>query len=126
MTRINEDNIFAVIIIGSLILLAVLVITGFVFYSAKSGLGVLAGGTIAIVNFLWMRNVLQRILMLTPDKPNLYSQLRFLARISVTGIILYLLMISGRVSLAGLLVGLSVIVINIIVLSIIRATHTGG
>lgn len=126
MTRINEDNIFAVIIIGSLILLAVLVITGFVFYSAKSGLGVLAGGTIAIVNFLWMRNVLQRILRLTPDKPNLYSQLRFLARISVTGIILYLLMISGRVSLAGLLVGLSVIVINIIVLSIIRATHTGG
>lgn len=126
MTRTNEDNIFAVIIIGSLILLAVLVITGFVFYSAKSGLGVLAGGTIAIVNFLWMRNVLQRILMLTPDKPSLYSQLRFLARISVTGIILYLLMISGRVSLAGLLVGLSVIVINIIVLSIIRATHTGG
>ncbi|RII30907.1 MAG: hypothetical protein CXR30_03620 [Geobacter sp.] len=124
--RINEDNIFAVIVFGSLLLLAILVVVGFTFYSTKTGLGILVGGMIAIMNFLWMRNVLQRILISQPAKPTVYSQLRFIARISVTGILLYAIMVSGWVSLAGLLVGLSVIVANIIAISIIRALGTGG
>jgi len=124
--RINEDNIFAVIIIGSLLLLALLVSVGFAFFSVKTGLGILAGGTIATLNFLWMRNVIRRILITTPAKPKLYSQLRFVARISITGMLLYFIMVSGWISLAGLLVGLSVIVANIIAISIIRALRTGG
>lgn len=124
--RINEDNIFAVIVFGSLLLLVILVIVGLTFYSTKTGLGILVGGMIAIMNFLWMRNVLQRILISPPAKPTIYSQLRFIARISVTGILLYAIMVSGWVSLAGLLVGLSVIVANIIAISIIRALGTGG
>lgn len=126
MERTNEDNIFATIIKGSLVLLAILVVIGFIFYSVRTGLGILAGGIIALLNFFWMRNVLQRILVLTPAKPTVYAQLRFIVRISVTGILLYVLIISGWVSLAGLLVGLSVIVANIIAISIIRALRTGG
>lgn len=126
MTRINEDNLFAVIIKGSLALLAVLTIVGFVLFSSKMGLGILAGGIIAIVNFIWMRNVLQRILGLLPAKPNLYAQLRFVARITATGFVLYGCITSGWFSLAGLLVGLSIIVANIIALSIYCAVRTGG
>jgi hypothetical protein len=62
MAAINEDNLFAVIIKGSLGLLAVLTVGGLALFSGKVALGILAGGIIAIVNFLWMRNVLQRIL----------------------------------------------------------------
>jgi hypothetical protein len=126
MTRINEDNLFAVIIKGSLALLAVLSIAGFAFFNLRAGFGILAGGIIAIVNFLWLRNVLQRILGLLPAKPNLYAQLRFVARISLTGFVLYVIITSGWFSLAGLLVGLSVIVANIIALSIYCALRTGG
>jgi len=126
MTRITEDNLFAVIIKGSLALLAVLSIAGFAFFSSKVGLGVLAGGIIAIVNFIWLRNVLQRILGLLPASPNLYAQLRFVARITVTGLVLYLIITSGWFSLAGLLIGLSVIVADIIFLSIYSALRTGG
>ncbi|KAB0672036.1 ATP synthase subunit I [Oryzomonas sagensis] len=125
-TAINEDNLFAVIIKGSLALLAVLSIGGFAFFSAKAGMGILAGGIIAISNFAWLRNVLQRILGLMPAKPNLYAQIRFVGRITVTGLVLYVIITSGWFSLAGLLVGLSVIVANIIALSLYSALRTGG
>ncbi|MFA7060462.1 MAG: ATP synthase subunit I [Pedobacter sp.] len=126
MTAINEDNLLSIIIKGSLALLAILTFVGFVFFSKKIGLGVMAGGLIAVVNFIWMRNVLQRILGLLPAKPSQYALIRFIARITVTGFILYFLIISGGFSLAGLLVGLSVIVANIIVLSLYCALRTGG
>jgi len=125
-TAINEDNLFAVIIKGSLALLAVLSAAGFILFSVKAGLGVLAGGVIAVVNFAWLRNVLQRILGLMPARSNQYAQLRFVARFAATGLVLYVIITSGWFSLAGLLVGLSVIVVNIIALSLYSALRTGG
>jgi len=126
MTAINEDNLFAVIIKGSLGLLAVFVTGSLVFFSGKAALGVLAGGVIAIVNFLWMRNVLQRILGLLPSNPNRYALMRYIGRMTVTGCALYFVLTSGWFSLAGVLTGLSIIVLNIITLSLYRALCTGG
>ena len=126
MTAIPEDNLIEVMLKGSAGLLLVLTLGGFAFFSAKTGLGILAGGVIALINFLWMRNVLQRVLGLLPARPGLYAQLRFIVRIFVIGLALYLLIISGWVSLAGLLIGLSIIVINIIALSLYCAVCTGG
>lgn len=126
MITINEDNLFAVIIKGSLGLLAVLTLAGWAFFSAKVGLGAFAGGCIAIANFFWIRNVLQRILGLLPAKATLYAQLRYVARLTLTGVILYFVIVSGWFSLAGLFVGLSVIVINIIALSLYSALRAGG
>ena len=126
MITINEETLFTVIIKGSLGLLAALTLTGCLFFSTKTGLGILAGGLIAIINFVWIRTVLQRILGLLPPKPHLYAQMRFIARLSLTGVVLYLVITSGWFSLAGLLVGLSVIVINIIALSLYSAMRAGG
>jgi hypothetical protein len=126
MTAISEDNLFAVIIKGSLGLLLLLTLGSLALFSTKSTCGVLAGGTIAIVNFIWMRNVLQRILGLLPDNPQRYAMLRYLSRMTVTGLALYFVLTSGWFSLAGVLTGLSIIVINIIALSLYRALRTGG
>ncbi|MBT1072342.1 ATP synthase subunit I [Pelotalea chapellei] len=126
MTAIDEESLFAFIVKGSILLLVVLTLIGFIFFSTPTGLGILAGGIVAIINFLWMRNVLQRILGLLPAKPQLYSQVRFIARISITGVVLYFIIVSGICSLAGLLVGLSIIVANIIALSLYCALRTGG
>ncbi len=126
MITINEDNLFAVIIKGSLGLVAFLTLAGWTLFSRQVGLGVLAGGCIAIVNFVWIRNVLQRVLGQLPAKATAYAQLRFIARLSVTGLLLYFIITSGWFSLAGLLVGLSVIVINIIALSLYSALRAGG
>ncbi len=126
MTAINEDNLFNVIIKWSLVLLGILTAVGFVFFSTKTGLGILAGGIIAIINFFWLRNVLQKILGLLPARPFIYAQIRFIARISITGFVLYLIITSGWFSLTGILVGLSIIVVNIIALSLYSALRAGG
>jgi hypothetical protein len=126
MAEINEDNLFAIIVKGSLGLLSVLAIGGLVLFSGKVALGVLAGGIIAIINFLWMRNVLQRILGLLPSNAQRYAMMRYIARMTVTGCALYFVMTSGWFSLAGVLSGLSIIVINILALSLYRALSTGG
>ena len=126
MAAINEDNLFAVIINGSLGLLAVLTVGGLALFSGKVALGILAGGIIAIVNFLWMRNVLQRILGLLPINAQRYALMRYIARMTITGCALYYVLTSGWFSLAGVLTGLSIIVINILALSLYRALSTGG
>ena len=126
MAAINEDNLFAVIIKGSLGLLAVLTLGALALFSGIAALGVLAGGSIAIVNFLWMRNVLQRILGLLPANANRYALMRYIARMTITGCALYYVLTSGWFSLAGVLTGLSIIVINILALSLYRALSTGG
>jgi len=126
MTAINEETLCSVIIKRSLVLLAVLVIAAFCFFSVDVALGILAGGVIAIVNFLWMGNTLQRILGFLPDNPVRYSLFRFFARMTVLGIVLYLILTSGWFSTIGLVVGLSVIVANIITLSFFCAHRAGG
>jgi hypothetical protein len=125
-TAINEDNLFAVIIKGSLGLLTVLTLVSLPLFSGKVALGILAGGSIAITNFLWMRNVLQRILGLLPVKAQRYALMRYFTRLTVTGCALYFVLTSGWFSLMGLLIGLSIIVFNIFALSLYCALRTGG
>lgn len=126
MITINEDNLFAVIIKGSLCLLAILTVGGWVLFSTQAALGALVGGCIAIGNFFWIRNVMQRILGQPTGRATLYAQMRFIARLTITGLLLYFVITSGWFSLAGLFVGLSVIVINIIALSLYSALRAGG
>lgn len=126
MTAINEDNLFASIIKGSLVLLAVLAIGALLLFSGKTALGVLAGGSIAIVNFIWLRNALQRILGVLPANATRYATMRYIARLTLTGCALYFAITSDLFSLAGILVGLSIIVVNIIALSLYRVIGTGG
>ena len=126
MAAINEDKLFATIIKGSLGLLAVLSLGAYALFSVQATLGVLAGGCIAIVNFLWMRNVLQRILGLMPANPQRYALMRYIGRMTATGFALYFVLTSGWFSLTGVLTGLSIIVLNIFALSLYRALRTGG
>lgn len=126
MTPIFEDNIFPLIIKGSLGLLALLTFAGCAIFSMNTGMSILTGGAIAIVNFLWLRNVIQRLLILLPGKPVFYVQSRFLIRIILTGFVLYAVITSGWCSIAPLLLGLSIIVANIVALSIYGAMRAGG
>ena len=126
MITINEDNLFAVIIKGSLGLLVFLTVAGWILFSRQVGLGALVGGCIAIANFFWIHNVMQRILGQPSGRATLYAQIRFIARLTITGLLLYFIITSGWFSLIGVFVGLSVIVINIIALSLYSALRAGG
>lgn len=123
---INEDSLFAFITKCSLVLLVALTAVGFVFFSRSTGLGIMAGGMIALLNFFWMRNMLQRIIYHAPANPERYAQLRFISRLSIIAVTLYMIITSGIFSIAGIVVGLSVIVVSLIGFSAYCYLRTGG
>jgi len=126
MTGTSDENLFPIIIKGSIIVLAAMSVTAFLFFSAKTACGIIAGGTIAVLNFIWMRKSLEQILGLLPANPIRYSLFKFVARISATGFAIFLVLRSQLVSIPGLLAGLSIIAVNVIALSIYRTVRSGG
>lgn len=125
MATINEARLPTVILHASIVLLVIATLTGFLFYTAPVGLGILAGGGIAIINFVWQRRTLRQLLerQVTPSAGS--AALRYLLRLSLTAIILYAVLTSGRFSIIALLVGLSVIVAVIIALTLYSAFYKG-
>ena len=126
MMQLLEEKIFGIILKGSLGLVSVLSIGALVLFSVPVALGILVGGIVAVVNFVWIRSVLQRILVQLPARASLYAQIRYVGRLTVFAIVLYFIITSGWFSLAGLFIGLSVVVITIIALSLYGALRAGG
>jgi ATP synthase I subunit len=116
-TTPNEQSLLALLSKGSWALLGVLGLGALLFGSAPFAASILAGGVLAMANFYWLRSILRRVLQDQPDHSDRYVQLRYLLRLALLAAILYGLLISG-INVYGLLLGLSVLVINIIVIAI--------
>ena len=127
--RINEDNLFARLVAGSFLLSAVAAALTALLVSPRFGLSLLAGGVLATANFVWLRRGLEATLQMNSGNPTTASRfavLRFLLRLAIMGVLLYLLIVVLKANVFGLLVGLSVLVINITLLSILLSTRKGG
>lgn len=114
MIRINEENLLTSVVIGSIILSIILSLTGAALFSWRTGLGIAAGASIATLNFIWQRTTMQRVLGLQLSRPTAYALVRYLVRLTITAFLLYFILTSGLFSLAGLLIGLSVVVLMIV------------
>lgn len=125
MATINEARLPARILQASIVLLVIATATCFFFYTTSVGLGVLAGGSIAIINFVWQRRTLGQLLEQQAVPSAGATAFRYLLRLSITAVILYAALTSGRFSIIGLLVGLSVIVAVIIALTLYSAFYKG-
>ena len=125
MTENDESRLFPAIVRGSLLLVFVGAVAAMPVSGWETALGILAGGAIATANFIWQRSVLQRILGLAVEKPQSYLLVRYILRLAVTALLLYILIRYTVVSIFGLLIGLSAIVINITFLSIYFAVRKG-
>ena len=125
-TRINEDNIFSWLVAGSLLLSAVLGLASALFISPRFGISLFAGGVLATANFLWLRRGLEAALQLLPENASRFAVLRFLLRLAIMAFLLYFLIVRLGADIFGLLLGLSVLVINITAFSIYLSTRKGG
>ncbi len=123
--RINENNIFTALTVGSLALLALLAGGGLVFGSARFAVSVLAGGFLAIANFLWLRSILVRAFRLEARQAPRFTMLRYIVRLSVLAALLFVLIVYFKADLFGMLLGLSVLVFNIIALSFYMISSKG-
>jgi hypothetical protein len=101
-------------------ILLVFGLLSFFFMSSSFTLGVILGGLMIITNF----NVLQSTIRsaFTPEGTMMNKKSAIVAkyylRLAILGIIIYILVANELVDIAGLLIGLSIIVINILILGI--------
>ena len=123
--KINENNIFTVLTAGSLALLALLAVVGFLFGSVRFALSVLAGGVLAIANFYWLRSILVRAFRLTPEQAPRFALFRYVVRLAVLAAVIFVLIVTCRADVFGLLLGLSVLVLNIMALSFYMMSAKG-
>jgi hypothetical protein len=86
-----------------------------IFASFKFTLGILLGGFISILNFYWMERGLRGIFTNTAGNVKGSVMGKYYIRLVLTAIVLYFLIANGTVNVIGLLIGLSVVVINIII-----------
>lgn len=125
-TKINEANLFPKLVTGSLLMSAVLAVLTALLVSLKFGLSLLAGGLLATANFIWLRRGLESVLALTPSLAPKLATLRFILRLAIMAGFLYLLIVVLGADIFGILIGLSILVINIILFSIYLSTRKGG
>jgi hypothetical protein len=124
--RINDENIITVLNVGSWILLAVLAIAGRLLFSRHFAVGVVAGGVLAIANFYWLHSIMKRTLLLTKGKAQWFAMSRYMLRLVIIGVAVWFMIVRLNIDLIGLLLGLSVLVINIFALTIYRLISKGG
>jgi hypothetical protein len=124
--RINEDNIFSWLVGGSLVLTAVLSAATALLISGRFGASLLAGGLLATANFLWIRRGVQAALNLLPQNASRFALMRYLLRLAIMAFLLYVLIVQLGADIFGLLLGLSVLVVNITAFSIFLSTRKGG
>ena len=102
------------------IILIVLVVLSLFWKSLPVTMGVLAGGVLVIINYRWLGRSLFKVL----SDPHLAAEKGFkrnyLFRLVFIASSIYLLLVRGEVHPLALVVGLSVVVINLMVTTVKR------
>ena len=98
------------------VILALMVVVSLAWRSAEVTFGVLGGGLVVALNYHWMGNSLAKLLADPRRAPQrkAWAGLNFLLRLMIVAIVIYLLLAHMRVHPAGLAVGLSVYVVNLL------------
>ncbi len=119
MNRIEKDPLQTRLEITNWLVLAVCLIISALLMSASFTYGILLGGFISIVNFHWLDRDLRRIFSNLSGKAKSALLLKYYLRLAVTAVVLYILISQSLVDIIGLLVGLSVVVMNIVLTAVL-------
>lgn len=117
---INDDRLLREVSRRNWVILAVLVLVSLFWQSSRVTLGVLAGGLLAIFAYYWRYRALNRLLEAPSQGAIKGFQFNYIVRLTVLAGLLFLLIAKVRVELAALLVGLSVVVLNILITTLQR------
>lgn len=119
MNRTEKDPLQKRLEITNWILLAVLVAGSLFLRSPRFSLGVLLGGLISIVNFHWLYRNLLSVFQKHLNRARAALMLRYYLRLAVTAVALYWIISRNLVDVIGLVIGLSVVVLNIVLTTIL-------
>ena len=115
MNHIAKDPLLKRIEIANWIILAILFVVSIIFTPLKFALGVLIGGFISILNFHWLGHSLRGLFNNLSGNVKGPVMVKYYIRLAITAIVLYFLIAYDTVNVIGLLIGVSVVVMNIAV-----------
>lgn len=102
------------------LILGILLAGGLAFGTLPVVYGILAGGLVAIGSFYWLNRSLKILLNPQGGASRFWMQVFSLLKVVMIGLILVVLITRFQVSPLGLLIGLSVIVLNVFYVTIQR------
>ncbi len=103
------------------LILALLLLGTLPFGNLALSAGVLVGGLVAIGGFLWMQRSLNRLIKEPSGGARFRYQFGYIIRLAALAIILAVLIAIVKIHTLGLIIGLSVVVINMFWITIQRA-----
>jgi len=104
------------------VVLGLLLLGSSILQSFPFSLGVLLGGLISIVNFYWLHQNLRTTFQRLMDGSRTSILLKYCLRLALTAVLLYLIIAYRVADVLGLLLGLSIVIINI-VFTVIMTFH---
>ncbi|HOG17472.1 MAG: ATP synthase I chain [Syntrophaceae bacterium PtaU1.Bin231] len=114
MNRIPKDPLQKRLEWTNWLVLGLCFLAGLTLVSEKFAFGVLLGGLVSIVNFHWLHRDLKKVFLSRSGAASRASVMwRYYLRFAVTGVVLYLIITGDLVNVIGLLIGLSVVIMNI-------------
>ena len=119
MNRTEKDPLQKRLEITNWILLAVLVAGSLFLRSNRFSLGILFGGLISIINFHWLYRNLLSVFSKHLNRAQSALMLRYFLRLTVTVLALYWIISRDLVDVIGLVAGLSIVVLNIVLTTIV-------
>jgi hypothetical protein len=114
MNHVEKDPLLGKIEITNWITLGIFFAISFIFLSFRFCLGILLGGLISIVNFHWLERDLNRFFQRLMEGSKSSTFFKYFIRFAVTAVVLYFIISADIVNVIGLLIGLSLVMINIV------------
>jgi len=114
--------------IANWLVLAGLVVAGFIWQGQKFALGVLVGGVVAVINFHFLhqalKGMMERAATGSPEeakgRAKAFFAARQLLRFFALLLVIYLLVGQGWMNIIGLVVGLSTVVVTLILAAVVE------
>jgi hypothetical protein len=120
MNPTGKDLLQRKIEFRNVVILGLMLIASLLLMPWRFTLGILLGGLISIVNLHWLGRDLRVIFSNLSGKAKSAMMIRYYIRMAATAVVLYFVITGLPVDVIGLLVGLSLVVINIVFTAILE------
>lgn len=114
MNPIEKDPLQRKLEILNWIILGLFVLISLLFWTFPFTLGILLGGLISIVNFFWLKRDLRAVFSNLTGRAKSAIMFRYYLRFFVSAVVIFFIISRTIVDVMGLLIGLSIVVINIV------------
>lgn len=122
----DEQGPVRFLVVSALVYLTIVATIALLAGYHRFALGALAGGGVSLLNLLWLKRHLGQILRCSGGRgAGLLTQFTLIIRLTVTALLLYLLIVPANLSIAGLLTGLSALVVAVLAYTVATITFRG-